>query len=114
MKTEGRGSYTDKEVPINGIDVSSVKWYDARDVALATTIFDSAQPTSQVTRFDRRSVRCVEVPYHQAVITYNKFMGGVDLPDGFMSYYRIYIVPVSYTHLDVYKRQLRILMAHKL
>lgn len=90
MKREGRGSYVEKEVNIDGFDVRAIKWYDNRGVALATT-FDSAQPMSHVTRFDRTSASRVEVPCPRAVLTYNKFMGGVDLLDGLVSYYRIKI-----------------------
>lgn len=101
MKKKGRGYFVEKEVNVDGIEVRAMKWYDNRGVSLATT-FDSAEPSTQVKRFDRKLAAQTEVTCPRAVITYNKFMGGVDLLDGLVSYYRIKIRSKKFYHRIIF------------
>lgn len=95
MKKLGRGSMVELEVNFDGIDVRAVKWMDSRGVTLAST-FESAVPVSNVKRFDRTTNRNIEVPCPRMIRTYNKFMGGVDLLNGLIAYYRIKIRSKKY------------------
>ena len=64
----------------------AIKWMDKRSVIMLTTIH-----SDEIIRTERRSRRSeggrekVEKPV--AVAKYNKFMGGVDTADQFLSYY---------------------------
>ncbi|XP_054270077.1 piggyBac transposable element-derived protein 3-like [Macrosteles quadrilineatus] len=95
MKQNGRGSLVEVEVNFEGVDVRALKWLDNRGVTIAST-FESAMPVSQITRFDRSSKRNVDVPCPRMIKTYNKFMGGVDLLNGLIAYYRIKIRSKKY------------------
>lgn len=88
MKKKGRGSYEEKEAIIEGVPLRAIKWYDNKAVCLATT-FESCEPLQSVQRFDKNKKTKSEVTCPRAITTYNKFMGGVDLIDGLISYYRI-------------------------
>ncbi|XP_046684702.1 piggyBac transposable element-derived protein 4-like [Homalodisca vitripennis] len=88
MKKKGRGSYEEKEATIDGVKIRAVKWLDNRGVSLAST-FESACPINTVQRFDSKGREQIDVTCPKIVTTYNKFMGGVDLLDGLISYYRI-------------------------
>lgn len=97
MKKIGRGSMIEKGTEVDGVEVRVVKWFDNRGVSLAST-FDSAQPISTVKRYDKKTKSKVDISCPRAVLTYNKFMGGVDLLDGLVSYYRINIRSKKYYH----------------
>ena len=58
-----------------------------KSVHLVTT-FESAAPVSTVKRYDIIKKCYVDIPCPHAIGTYNKLMGGVDLLDGLISYYR--------------------------
>lgn len=97
LKKMGRGSFEEKEGTVEGVDIRVVKWYDNRGVILAST-FASALPITRVKRWDRAKREHVEVPCPSIVIAYNQFMGGVDLLDALVSYYRIFIKSRKYYH----------------
>lgn len=67
-----------------------MKWYDSRGVNIAST-FASAEPLGSCQRYDRKKKERCQVEQTAVVQTYNTFMGGVDLLDGLMSYYRIFL-----------------------
>lgn len=81
----GRGSFEEKEAEIDGVKIPAVKWLDNKAVNLATT-FDSTHPLQAVKCFDPKQKFRIAVTCPRAVITYNKYMGGVDLVDGLISY----------------------------
>lgn len=97
MKKIGRGCYEEVKTSVNGHEVRAIKWLDNRSVKLATT-FDSAQPLDEVKRYDRTKKSEITIPIPHAVMTYNKFMGGVDLLDGLVAYYHIRIKSTKYYH----------------
>ncbi|XP_046662980.1 piggyBac transposable element-derived protein 3-like [Homalodisca vitripennis] len=85
----GRGSVLKKSHVTNtDVEIRAVKWMNNRGVVLVSS-FESAQPLTNVKRFDKKVKKEILVPCPKAVITYNKFMGGVDLLDGLVAYYRI-------------------------
>lgn len=81
------GSVEEKVSEFDGIPIRAINWYDNKGVVMATT-FDSSEPQSTIERFEKKMRTQVEVKCPRAITTYNKFMGGVDLIDGLISYYR--------------------------
>lgn len=85
----------------SGEEVWDVKWMDNRGVIIVST-FESAYPHTTFRRFDKTQSVVIEVTCAKAVITYNKFMGGVDLLDELVTYYRIKIRSRKYFMRLVY------------
>lgn len=71
-------------------EVLVVKWKDNSNVCLATN-FEKVYPTAAVKRFCRTKKEMINVEQPQLINSYNRFMGGVDLHDSFVSKYRIQI-----------------------
>ncbi|XP_068082074.1 piggyBac transposable element-derived protein 3-like [Anabrus simplex] len=67
-----------------------VKWKDNRSVLLLSSCVGSEPPTT-CKRWSKEEKRKVVIPQPLIVKYYNEKMGGVDLCDRFMSYYRCYI-----------------------
>lgn len=88
MKKEGRGTYEEFASTIDDVKIFALKWFDNKSVCLAST-FCGSQPIDIVQRFDRKTKTRIDVPRPNAIKQYNLFMGGVDLLDGLISYYRI-------------------------
>ena len=63
-----------------------MKWYAM--VCLATN-FESVEPLQNVRRFSQSLKRQVTVTQPNLISSHNKYMGGVDLHDNFVSKYRI-------------------------
>lgn len=99
----GRGSVEEKRhvKEGSGEEVRAIKWMDNRGVVIVST-FESAFPLTTVTRYDKPQSSNIDVTCPKAVITYNKFMGGVDLLDGLVAYYRIKIRSRKYYMRLVY------------
>lgn len=95
MKKKGRGTYEEKEAVIEGISIRAIKWFDNRGVTLATS-FSSTEPISITERWDRKQKKKISIEKPYAVDIYNKFMGGVDLLDGQIAYYRITVRSKKY------------------
>jgi hypothetical protein len=49
--------------------------------------FVGALPVHKTKRYDKRKKKYVEIPCPNAVVAYNKFMGGVSLVDSVMALY---------------------------
>lgn len=88
MKKKGRGAILEKVANVDGVDVSVVSWYDNKIVKVISTYVGS-QPMSEVQRFCRKSKSYIEIPRPQSIAVYNCYMGGVDLLDSMLGYYRI-------------------------
>ena len=61
---------------------------DNRSVSMASTSSGSA-PLTDVRRWDKKNSKYILVPCPNSVSSYNRSMGGVDLCDRLISYYRI-------------------------
>lgn len=88
MDKEPRGTFDwsfDKDA-----EVLVVKWKDNSNVCLATN-FEKVLPTQPVKRFCRKQKEMVNVNQPNMINSYNRFMGGVDLHDNFISKYRVRI-----------------------
>lgn len=74
-----------------------VTWYDNRVVNLASTYVGS-KPSSEVQRYNKKEKIYQTIPCPKAVMTYNRHMGGVDLLDALLGYYRIQIRSKKFYH----------------
>ena len=90
MKKKGRGAFLEKVASVDSVDVSAVSWYDNKIVNTIST-YAGSQPTSDVRRFCRKSKSYIEISRPQSIAVYNAYMGGVDLLDSMLGYYRIQI-----------------------
>ena len=86
LKKRGRGSY-DEFVREDG-QISILKWMDNRSVLMASTA-SGARPIHRVRRWDKKNKTYIDVEQPKSIHNYNMSMGGVDLSDRMISFYRI-------------------------
>nr|XP_037286102.1 piggyBac transposable element-derived protein 3-like [Rhipicephalus microplus] len=77
-------------------EVCVVKWKDNKSVLLMTSAV-GCDPVATCMRWCKEAKKKVPVPQPAIVAHYNKFMGGVDLVDRYVSYYRINIKTRKWT-----------------
>lgn len=94
MKKKGRGC-SEEVVSSNG-SVVCVKWYDNKCVALASN-YVGVGKIDKAQRFDKVTKQKVSIDRPQIVRDYNLNMGGVDLMNQMISYYRISIRSKKWT-----------------
>lgn len=94
LKNMGRGS-TDQLTSEDG-RICLVKWCDNKCVNLASNFCDSEIVTT-VKRYDKKKKVTIVINQPEIVANYNNGMGGVDLLDQFISYYRIFIKSRKWT-----------------
>ncbi|KAF2354490.1 PiggyBac transposable element-derived protein [Trinorchestia longiramus] len=87
LREQGRGSFDEHVIEIDGVSITAVKWHDNRSVCLASSFLTSA-PLHQQEKFDRRAKDRIEVSVPNIVFCYN-YMRGTDLHDKYMAYYRM-------------------------
>ncbi|XP_064463589.1 piggyBac transposable element-derived protein 3-like [Ornithodoros turicata] len=106
LRASGRGSSEEYKTVQDKQKVIAVKWYDNRTVTTAST-FAGIEPKSTVKQWDRKRKETVEIECPNAISTYNRHMGGVDLLDGLVAYYRTevrskkYYLKIFFHFLDV-------------
>lgn len=83
---KGRGSHEVLVREDNKIAV--VKWVDNKGVLMTSTCTGS-QPVHNVKRYEKTKREYVYIPRPCIVASYNESMGGVDLLDRYIAYYRI-------------------------
>ncbi|XP_072144956.1 piggyBac transposable element-derived protein 3-like isoform X1 [Dermacentor andersoni] len=86
MRKEERGS-TDVKVTEEG-DVALVRWKDNNLVTVASTQVSTGEARA-VSRWSSSKKERIEVECPQAILEYNRHMGGVDKLDFIMSFYHI-------------------------
>ena len=96
LRKKGRGSMEIKLASEDNIELRVIKSFDDRPVTMLTT-FEAVEPIKQV-RWDKKDRKEIFVECPSAVMIYNKNMGGVDLLDGFLSYYRIPVRSKKWYH----------------
>ena len=74
----------------NNKDFSVTQWTDSNVVYLAST-FDCNQGESSVSRYSQQTRQSINIPIPKSIQTYNRYMGGVDKMDQFISTYRTHI-----------------------
>lgn len=94
MKKMGRGC-SEEIVNSNGT-VACIKWYDNKCVALASNYIGIGK-TDTAKRHDKTKNCKISIDRPQIVQNYNMNMGGVDLMNQMVSYYRIYIRSKKWT-----------------
>ncbi|XP_025202634.1 piggyBac transposable element-derived protein 3-like [Melanaphis sacchari] len=65
-----------------------VKWFDNKPIHLLSTE-NGSTPHSKCKRWDNKNKKRIEVPIPQIIKNYNDYMGGVDLCDRMISFYRM-------------------------
>ncbi|KAL1249404.1 hypothetical protein QQF64_020409 [Cirrhinus molitorella] len=85
-KNAGRG--TSSEVSTEDGKLCVVKWYDNKPVLLMSVVHGT-QPEDTCQRWDKKMKQYVTVLRPSIVREYNNKMGGVDLMDRMISYYRM-------------------------
>lgn len=73
-----------------------VKWKDSKSVTIASTC-TGASPVESVKRWSKKTKEYIDVPSPAVVRRYNSFMGGVDVCDQLVEYYRISIKTKKWT-----------------
>lgn len=68
--------------------IGIIQWFDRKIVTLASN-FILRGTLDKVERYDKIEKKLIHISRPQVIQEYNKFMGGVDLFDQYMSYYRI-------------------------
>lgn len=82
--TKGRGSL---DFRVNQEDNIIVRWFDNKAVNLLSS-FVGIEPLGNAKHWARKAKTYIMVPRPAIVDTYNRFMGGVDLPDMLSSLYK--------------------------
>ncbi|XP_034550067.1 piggyBac transposable element-derived protein 3-like isoform X2 [Notolabrus celidotus] len=94
MKMAGRG--TSAEVTTEDGKMCIVKWYDNKPV-LMMSVVHGTQPEDTCQRWDKKLKQYVTVSRPSIVREYNFKMGGVDLVDRMISYYRMSVRTKKWT-----------------
>jgi hypothetical protein len=94
MKKEGRGA-SDHVASRDG-KVILYKWLDTKFVYLASNTYSSSK-LNKVDRFCKAENKSIEISQPDIISKYNSGMGGVDLLDQLISYYRIHIKSRKWT-----------------
>lgn len=77
--------------------IALVKWMDNKPVILASNFIGIGQ-TDVVERWSKKEKKMVNVTRPEIVCRYNSSMGGVDLFDQLISYYRIFVKSRKWPH----------------
>lgn len=88
LKKQGRGS-SDEMISKEG-DIVIIKWQDNKSVYLASNYVGKGTEKT-VSRFDKKQKMRITINQPEIVAHYNAGMGGVDLLDQLVAYYRIFI-----------------------
>lgn len=86
LRRQPRGTYN-QYVRKDG-QVAIVKWLDSRPVFLASNVH-GGKPEQEVTRWCKKTKRYIDIQRPQVISQYNINMGGIDVLDKMIAYYRI-------------------------
>ena len=88
LKAVGRGTFDEWSNKLDNITVNAVKWLDNKSVHLISS-HNTTTPLDKVMRFEKKMKTRIEVQRPFIVKDYNENMGGVDIADQLISYYRM-------------------------
>ncbi|KAJ8710249.1 hypothetical protein PYW07_009615 [Mythimna separata] len=94
---EERGYCVEKSTIIDDVKLSVTTWVDNKAVSLCSS-YVGKEPMGMVKRFDRKKRTKIDVPCPKSIMVYNKYMGGVDLLDSMLGFYRIKIRSKKWYH----------------
>ncbi|XP_044040956.1 piggyBac transposable element-derived protein 4-like [Siniperca chuatsi] len=94
LKHQGRGAVSTVTRADGKLCV--VKWYDNKPVVMLSTVH-SEQPEDTCQRWSKKGKKYVTVTRPSIVREYNSKMGGVDMSDRMMSYYRMSVRTKKWT-----------------
>ncbi|XP_049331648.1 piggyBac transposable element-derived protein 3 [Astyanax mexicanus] len=86
MKKDGRG--TSAQVTTEDGKICVVKWYDNKPVLMMSSVH-AREPEDNCQRWNKKLKQYVTISRPNIIREYNSKMGGVDLADRMMSYYRM-------------------------
>lgn len=86
LMKEGRGTF--QEIVRQDGRMSITKWIDNRSV-LVLSSSEGSLPVSDIQRWDKKSGQYISITRPNCISAYNRAMGGVDLNDRMISYYRM-------------------------
>ena len=78
-----------------------MRWVDNRPVHIISS-FVGAFPEQQIRRYNRTAKAYEEIPCPNAIVFYNKFMGGIDSFDSYIALYRIKIKSLKKYYLRIF------------
>lgn len=97
LEKKQRGYCSEKIVSVHDVQLSVTNWVDNKAVSLCSS-FVGKEPMGVVKRYSKQQKSRVDVPCPKAVTIYNKNMGGVDLLDAMLGFYRIKIRSKKWYH----------------
>lgn len=97
LERKERGYCSEKTVVVDDVQLSVTNWVDNKAVSLCSS-FVGKEPMGVVKRYSKKHKYRVDVPCPKAVSIYNKYMGGVDLLDAMLGFYRIKIRSKKWYH----------------
>ncbi|CAG4935455.1 unnamed protein product [Parnassius apollo] len=97
LEKKERGYCSEKSVAVDNVKLSVTSWVDNKAVSLCSS-YVGKEPKGVVKRYSKKHKRRVDVPCPKAVSIYNKYMGGVDLLDAMLGFYRIKIRSKKWYH----------------
>lgn len=97
LMKKDRGYCLEKSTVVDDVQVSVITWVDNKVVSLCSS-YVGKEPMGIVKRFDRKKKAKIDVPCPKSIEIYNKYMGGVDLLDSMLGYYRIKIRSKKWYH----------------
>lgn len=75
---------------VDDVQLSVITWIDNKVVSLCSS-YVGKEPMATVNRFVRKDKTRIDIPCPKSISIYNKYMGGVDLLDSMLGFYRIKI-----------------------
>ncbi|KAL5239190.1 hypothetical protein ACI65C_006600 [Semiaphis heraclei] len=76
--------------------IGLIKWFDNKGVVLGSNFITSGEPET-IKRWDKKHKQFVDVERPEVIGLYNKSMGGVDMHDQLVSFYRTFIKSRKWT-----------------
>ncbi|CAK1602064.1 unnamed protein product [Parnassius mnemosyne] len=96
MKEE-RGYCAEKSTIYEDVKLTVTTWVDNKPVSLCSS-YVGKEPMAMVKRFLKKKRAKIDIPCPKAITIYNKYMGGVDLLDSMLGFYRIKIRSKKWYH----------------